>query len=459
MAKKKNKKKATKKKATKKKVAGIDPAVRKEWLEKVKEDGWELEQAPKSLRSDPEIVLVAVKQNGRALEYASKELRNDPKIVRAAVKQNGDALEHASKELRNNPQIVLAVVKCNAYALIYASKSMKSDSKIVLAAVKQEGRALEYASKELRNDPKIVLAAVMQSGFALRYSSKDLRNDPKIVLAAVKRNGHALEYASKELRNDPKIVLAAVKRNGHALEYASKELCNDPKIVLAAVEYTGSAIEYASEKMKDALKEDESSDTETIDADVPCTALFDTSDMNLATLVVKKSEINTVEKLELILTKFLEVDFEGERCEYPVFDDYLSFETDEGNTIAWKEKFEGHFDSPNSEEEITLFAYYEYAHASYQLCDVNPSSELTITTQEVDGVKIMTGIHQDDGAPYYDCVDSSGYNETLIGFISSDGSAFSVSAAGYEDLDLSDYPKMASRISGDILDLMNKQTA
>ena len=186
--------------------------------------------------------------------------------------------------------------------------------------------------------------------------------------------------------------------------------------------------------------------------------LFNASDMNLAMSVVKKSKIKTVEKLIPILTEFLEVEFEGNRCEYPVFMDNLSTETDDGKTISWKEKSEGHFDFPNS-EEITLFAYYIYSDSSWQLFDIDPSSEMTITSAEVNGIKIITDISQGDGMRDYESVGSSDYYETIFGFIASDGAAFSVSSVDYENLDLLDYPKMASRISGDILDLMNKHTA
>ena len=306
MAKKKSKKKVTKKTA-KKKVAKIDPAVRKEWLAKVK--------------SDPITVVIDVN-----------------------VEQLINALQSAPEEIKSDSEIVLAAVKQDGYALEYADKTMKSDSKIVLAAVKQCGSALQYADKTMKSEFKIVLAAVKQDGDALQYADKTMKSDSKIVLAAVKANGLALEYASKGLRNDLKIVLAA-----------KKQLETEGLSAVRAHQLLEKLVGHPLPSQMKLRKELDMKQEKTV------TASFDTSDMNLATLVVKKSEINSVEKLIPILTKFLEVDFEGERCEYPVFDDYLSFETDEGNTIAWKEKFEGHFDSPKSEEEITLFAYYDYA--------------------------------------------------------------------------------------------------
>ena len=56
-------------------------------------------------------MLAAVKQDGYALEFASKSLKSDPKIVLAAVTQDGYALEHASKSLKSNSKIMVAARK------------------------------------------------------------------------------------------------------------------------------------------------------------------------------------------------------------------------------------------------------------------------------------------------------------------------------------------------------------
>ena len=86
VAKKKSvKKKATKKKATKKapakgKAGQVDQKARKAILKAVKEDGFALMRADKSLKSDREIVLAAVKQDKNALEYASEALQKDEEL-------------------------------------------------------------------------------------------------------------------------------------------------------------------------------------------------------------------------------------------------------------------------------------------------------------------------------------------------------------------------------------------
>ena len=243
-------KKKSKKKVTKKKVAEIDPAVRKEWLAKVKEEGYALEDAPKNLKSDPKIVLAAVKQAGYALEYASKDMKSNPKIVLAAVKQDGDALEFASHPSTSDPKIVLAAVNQNGMMLEYASKDLQGDPKIALAAVEQDGDALRYASEGLRSDSKFMLAAVKAAPeYNLMHYAESMWSDPEVVLAVVKQDGSDLQYASKGLRNDPKIVLAALEESydGSELQFAGKKLRSDPKIVDVALSKSRDAINYADD--------------------------------------------------------------------------------------------------------------------------------------------------------------------------------------------------------------------
>ena len=54
---------------------------RKEALEIVQEDGYELGDLPDHFKKDRKIVLEAVKQNGAALEYVDDSLKNDPDIL------------------------------------------------------------------------------------------------------------------------------------------------------------------------------------------------------------------------------------------------------------------------------------------------------------------------------------------------------------------------------------------
>jgi len=153
---------------------------RKIALKAVKNDGWALENADKSLRADREVVLTAVKDAGSVLEYADKTLKADRELVLEAVKSSGSALEHADKSLRADRELVLEAVKNEGSALEHADKTLKADRDLVLEAVKNEGSALEHADKSLRADRDLVLEAVKDTGWALEYASKKLQNDPEL---------------------------------------------------------------------------------------------------------------------------------------------------------------------------------------------------------------------------------------------------------------------------------------
>jgi hypothetical protein len=153
---------------------------RKIALKAVKNDGWALENADKSLRADREVVLTAVKDAGSVLEYADKTLKADRELVLEAVKSSGSALEHADKSLRADRELVLEAVKNEGSALDHADKTLKGDRDLVLEAVKNEGSALEHADKTLKADRDLVLEAVKDTGWALEYASKKLQNDPEL---------------------------------------------------------------------------------------------------------------------------------------------------------------------------------------------------------------------------------------------------------------------------------------
>ena len=82
------KKKVAKKVATSPKTGAVDQKARKALLKAVREDGFALRNADKSLKADRDIVLTAVKQNGSALEYAGKYLKADREVVLEAIKNS-----------------------------------------------------------------------------------------------------------------------------------------------------------------------------------------------------------------------------------------------------------------------------------------------------------------------------------------------------------------------------------
>ena len=170
--------------------------------------------------TDKDSVLEAVKNNGYALEHASKTLRKDLEVIKAAVTKDSWALQFAifdENEQTAYIEIVTDAVTDSGYTLRYASEELKNNPKIVEAAVKNYGMALGYASKELRNNPEIVEAAVTKDGLVLQYASDGLKNNLEIVKAAVTNNSRALKYASDGLKENSEIVEAAKERNAEEL--------------------------------------------------------------------------------------------------------------------------------------------------------------------------------------------------------------------------------------------------
>eukprot|EP00959_Pyramimonas_sp_CCMP1952_P444450 9305570-Pyramimonas_sp.AAC.1 len=74
----------------------LSPAEREEWLARVRENPFELEDAPEHVRADAGVVTAAVEGSGYALQFAADECRADRAVVLAAVRSFGSALRHAS---------------------------------------------------------------------------------------------------------------------------------------------------------------------------------------------------------------------------------------------------------------------------------------------------------------------------------------------------------------------------
>ena len=168
----------------------------------------------------------------------------DKKEVLAAVKQDGYTLEYADKSLREDKEVVLAAIKQNSFAFKYADKSLKKDKAFLLIAVKEDGLVLEFADKTLTKDKELVLLAIKQNSFTLDYADKSLKKDREVVLAAVNKDGLALEYADKSLKKDREVVLAAVNKDGLALEYADATLLKNKMFVMKAAKLNSEALDY-----------------------------------------------------------------------------------------------------------------------------------------------------------------------------------------------------------------------
>ena len=199
-------------------------------LQKVRQNGWELEKLDIGYSNDKEIILEAVKQDGMVLSIVKDNFQKDKETVLTAVKQNGLALKFASDNIKSNKETVLEAVKQNVSALQYATDKLKNDKELVGEIIKQnpEEFILQYAGEEVRNDKETVLTAVKNNGMQLAFANEKLRKDREIVLEAVKENSLALEFADKNLKEDAQILFEAILQNPDVADkYLTEKIVDD----------------------------------------------------------------------------------------------------------------------------------------------------------------------------------------------------------------------------------------
>ncbi len=234
---------------------------KKEALEIVIDNGFELEKLPMKFKKDRDVVLEAIKTSGLGgLQYADKSFYKDRDLLLTAVLTEGRCLSRADENLKKDKEIVLAAIKQDGKALEYAHDTFKKDKEIVLIAVKNAGWALEHADKSLQKDRDIVIEAVKQSGTAIEYAHPELKKDKEIALMAIKNNSEAIDCLDKSLKKDRDLVLIAVSDEmsfESALQFVDKNFKKDKEIVLAAVNANSEALAYADKtlyKDKDFIK-------------------------------------------------------------------------------------------------------------------------------------------------------------------------------------------------------------
>ena len=123
-------------------------------LQKVRQNGWELEKLDIGYSNDKEIMLEAVKQDGMVLSIVKDNFQKDKETVLTAVKNNGMQLAFANEELRKDREIVLEAVKENGLALEFADKTLKEDAQILFEAILQNPDVVDKYSIEKIVDNK-----------------------------------------------------------------------------------------------------------------------------------------------------------------------------------------------------------------------------------------------------------------------------------------------------------------
>ena len=112
----------------------------------------------------------------------TKENWNDKEFVLERVKQNGYDLQYASEELRKDKEVVLEAVKKYPRALEYASDELQKDKEFALSALKEhlwDHLFSDYSDCEIQHDPSDYNEVTCNSWC-------DIKNDIFIALRNVK---------------------------------------------------------------------------------------------------------------------------------------------------------------------------------------------------------------------------------------------------------------------------------
>lgn len=208
-------------------------------------DRCSLEDLPRSLRDDSDLVKDIVAISGEQLVFASKRLRNDPEIVLAAIQDSAAAFSFAAKELQQDRAFVIRALEVNAGVFRWLDANLQDDPELLMVALAKNGLILEFASITLKDDQDMVLRAVSENGSALRYASSRLTGVPEIVLRAAHSFMPALTYASKELLSDRSFALTLLRKERWGLEHFDVSVRNDPTVVFEAIRISPSLIQFA----------------------------------------------------------------------------------------------------------------------------------------------------------------------------------------------------------------------
>jgi len=113
---------------------------KKEAIERVKNNGWELDELSDDLKKDKDVVLAATSGNEPgAIEYADEAIRNDKSVMLPLIIQMPTLMEYAGETLKKDKDFVLTVLKESKensvnYALEYADESIQSDPELTAQA-------------------------------------------------------------------------------------------------------------------------------------------------------------------------------------------------------------------------------------------------------------------------------------------------------------------------------------
>lgn len=101
--------------------------------------------------------------------------------VLRAIEEGNITLDDMPKELRDNPDIVLEFCIADASAMLYASDRLKNDKIFAHTLAENSLNCMEYLSPLIQDDKRVALHSVKSNGYTLEYVSDRLKRDPEVL--------------------------------------------------------------------------------------------------------------------------------------------------------------------------------------------------------------------------------------------------------------------------------------
>lgn len=240
------------------------------------------------MRKYPEVFLAAFKINRAAIEIAPKEIKNDVDTMRKVIEIDSSFYRYLPLELKNDKDYMVSLIKKNPNAYSAASYKLKTDKEIIQLVIDLKITALESSSsKIIKKDDKYYIsfnfdpererrAGAIVAAFSGLMGNKDFQKDVRETGERMMQNqegqlekvsfdmeikeqqaievamGTTYYFVDKSLFADKDFAKKIVAVDPFSIVKLANELKNDKEVILAAVSKEGASLKYAS----DALKRD-----------------------------------------------------------------------------------------------------------------------------------------------------------------------------------------------------------
>lgn len=176
-------------------------------------------QAPKPVRTDPEILVQTIRARPRLIELVHETTNGYLDLCKLAVQQRGDSIVYIPEKNRT-PEVCDLAVQQTGHALKFVPENYRTPE-MCKNAVSTFGKSIEHVPMHLRT-PEIYKLAVRQDGYVFSTVPKDIIN-LEMCKDAVKSNGFVLKNIPVNFKT-PEVCKIAVRQHGASLAYVPEHL-------------------------------------------------------------------------------------------------------------------------------------------------------------------------------------------------------------------------------------------